>query len=566
MLFLFGRSMKNRIKPFIGLLLIAMGILLIGLSPYIRLRFDLSEEKKFTLSASSIESLRQQDAPIRIKVFLVGDKLPAGFKRMEKALDELLLDLKSTSSQGIEIEKIDVYEAYPDASVRQKIIFELDSLGIPPTNVVNNEDGKQVQQLVFPGVLIEKGDAQIGVLLLKGNKLSSPQEMLNQSVEGMEYEIMQGIASISQQDRKKIGFFLDYSHVPAIKQIDLISSLKKRYDLYPVDLSASPTLDGLDAICVIQPDRKFSEADQYKIDQFLVKGGKAVFLLDGIRVDTVANQGLVATPIDLGLQNLLFRYGIRLNSDLVKDAQLSGTIPLAVGNFGNKPSIELMPWPAFPLLQGNPISVITRNLDAVYGHFVSSIDTVKGASYLQKTALLKTSPYTQVQQAPATLPFSASGKEFDPKNYVAGSRVIAYLVEGKFVSAFRNRILPFDSLSKSFVATSGNAGGIVVVGDGDVALNGIDLETKSPWGLGFDPFSKHTYANKDFLLNSFHYLLDDGQAMMSRNKTVNLRPLDKVKVKSERVYWQWVNLLIPLGFGIIVSALVIWYRKRKYNH
>ena len=566
MLFLFGRSMKNRIKPFIGLLLIAMGILLIGLSPYIRLRFDLSEEKKFTLSASSIESLRQQDAPIRIKVFLVGDKLPAGFKRMEKALDELLLDLKMNSSQGIEIEKIDVYEAYPDESARQKIIFELDSLGIPPTNVVNNEDGKQVQQLVFPGVLIEKGDAQIGVLLLKGNKLSSPQEMLNQSVEGMEYEIMQGIASISQQDRKKIGFFLDYSHVPAIKQIDLISSLKKRYDLYPVDLSASPTLDGLDAICVIQPDRKFSEADQYKIDQFLVKGGKAVFLLDGIRVDTVANQGLVATPIDLGLQNLLFRYGIRLNSDLVKDAQLSGTIPLAVGNFGNKPSIELMPWPAFPLLQGNPISVITRNLDAVYGHFVSSLDTVKGASYLQKTALLKTSPYTQVQQAPATLPFSASGKEFDPKNYVAGSRVIAYLVEGKFVSAFRNRILPFDSLSKSFVATSGNAGGIVVVGDGDVALNGIDLETKSPWGLGFDPFSKHTYANKDFLLNSFHYLLDDGQAMMSRNKTVNLRPLDKVKVKSERAYWQWLNLLIPLGFGILVSAGVIGYRKRKYHH
>jgi len=565
MLFLFARSMKNWIKPFLGPLLIAMGILLVGLSPYIRWRFDLSEEKKFTIAASSIELIRQQDAPIRIKVFLGGDKLPAGFKRMEKALDELLLDLKMNSSQGIEIEKIDVYEEYPDESARQKIIFQLDSLGIPPTNVVNNEDGKQVQQLVFPGVLIEKGDVQIGVLLLKGNKLSSPQEMLNQSVEGMEYEIMQGIAAIGQQQRKKIGFFLDYSHVPAIKQIDLISSLKKRYDLYPVDLSASPTLDGLDAICVIQPDRKFSEADQYKIDQFLVKGGKAVFLLDGIRVDTVANQGLVATPIDLGLQNLLFRYGIRLNSDLVKDAQLSGTIPLAVGNFGNKSSIELMPWPAFPLLQGNPSSVITRNLDAVYGHFVSSIDTVKGAPNLQKTALLKTSPYTQVQQAPATLPFSASGKEFDPKNYVAGSRVIAYLVEGKFVSAFRNRILPFDSLSKSFVAASGTKGGIVIVGDGDVALNGLDLETKSAWGLGFDPFSKHTYANKDFLLNSFHYLLDDGQAMMARNKTVSLRPLDKVKVKSERVYWQWVNLLIPLGFGIILSACVIWYRKQKFN-
>ncbi|NBW03511.1 MAG: hypothetical protein EBR87_07360, partial [Cytophagia bacterium] len=215
--------MKNWIKPFLGPLLIAMGILLVGLSPYIRLRFDLSEEKKFTIAASSIELIRQQDAPIRIKVFLGGNKLPAGFKRMEKALNELLLDLKSNSSQGIEIEKIDVYEEYPDESARQKIIFQLDSLGIPPTNVVNNEDGKQVQQLVFPGVLIEKGDAQIGVLLLKGNKLSSPQEMLNQSVEGMEYEIVQAIQSLTDGPRKKIGFFLDHSHVPAVRQLDLIA-------------------------------------------------------------------------------------------------------------------------------------------------------------------------------------------------------------------------------------------------------------------------------------------------------------------------------------------------------
>lgn len=566
MLFLFASRMKNRIQPFIGFILLAIGILLVVLSPYVRLRFDLSQDKKFTISESSIEMIRRQDAPIHIKVYLGGSKLPAGFKRMEKALDDLLLDLKSYSSQGIEIEKIDVYAEYPDELERQKMIFSLDSLGIPPTNVVNTEDGKQIQQLVFPGVVIGKGESQIGILLLKGNKLSSPQEMLNQSVEGMEYEIMQGIASLSKRDRKKIGFFLDYSHVPAIKQIDLISSLKKRYDLYPVDLSASPTLDGLDAICVIQPDKKFSEADQYKIDQFLVKGGKALFLLDGIRVDTVVNQGLVATPIELGLQNLLYRYGIRVNSDLVKDAQLSGTIPLAVGNFGNKPSIELMPWPAFPLLQGNPNSVITRNLDAVYGHFVSSLDTVKGASYLKKIALLKTSPYTQVQQAPATLPFSASGKEFDPKNYGAGSRVIAYLLEGKFVSAFRNRILPSDSLSKNFLRESGLAGAMVVAGDGDIALNGIDIQSKSPWGLGFDPFSKHTYANKDFILNSFHYLLDEDQGIMARNKTITLRPLDKVKVKSERSFWQWLNLLVPLGFGVIVSVSVIWFRKRKYNN
>jgi hypothetical protein len=445
------------------------------------------------------------------------------------------------------------------------MVFLLDSLGLPPTNVVNSEDGKQVQQMIFPGIVIEKGDRAQGLLLLKGNQLASPQEVLNQSIEGMEYEIVQAIQSLTDGPRKKIGFFLDHSHVPAVRQLDLIANLRKSYDLYPVDLSASMTLDGLDAICVIQPDVAFSSQDVYKIDQFMVKGGKALFFMEGIRMDTVLKQGLVATPIDLGLGELFFRSGLRLNANLVKDAQLCGAIPLAVGNFGNKPSIELMPWPAFPLMNGNPGSVITRNLDAVYGKFVSSVDTVVGAGSLKKTALLRTSTYTQVQQAPATLPFSASGKEFDPAKYKAGAKVISYLVEGKFASVFRNRPLPADSLQTGFVEQGTKEGGLLLVGDGDVALNEIDPNTKGPMGLGFDPFSKHTFANKDFILNAVHYLLDDQKALLARNKTVTLRPLDKIKMKEEKGFWQWLNLLVPLGFSFLISAGVILYRKRKYN-
>jgi len=529
------------------------------------LRWDISEDKKFTLSESTLTTLQALDAPIRIQVYLGGDGIPGGFKRLEKATMSILADIKSQSPQTIEIEQIDLYSEFPNEQDRERMIFQLDSLGLPPTNIVNKQDGKQVQQLAFPGLVITKGERSVGVLLLKGNQLANPQEVLNQSIEGLEYEIMQGIQSLAETERKKIGFLMDYNHVPAVKQLSLIAALRKRYDLYPVDLGASSTLDGLDAICLIQPDRVFSPSDQYKIDQFIVKGGKGIFFMEGVRTDTIANQGLVSSAVDVGLNALFYRYGLRLNSNWVKDAQLCGAIPLAVGNYGNKANIELMPWPAFPLLRGNPASLITKNLDAVYGRFVSSIDTVAGAMKLKKTPLLQTSTYTQIQQAPATLPFASTGKDFDPAKYKSGTQVIAYLLEGRFSSIFKNRPLPNDSLQKNFVGQTDRSGGIILVGDGDIALNGIDPDTKGPMTLGFDPFSKHTFANVDFILNGFQYLLDDQKALLARSKNIRLRPLDKGKIQSEKGFWQGLNMLLPILFGGLFSLAVVLYRRNKYN-
>lgn len=547
------------------ILWLGLGIALLVASPWLRLRWDISEDKKFTLSESTRTTLEALDAPIRIEVYLGGDGLPGGFKRLEKATLSILSDIKSQSPQTIDIEQVDMYAAYPDEKDRERKIFQLDSLGLPPTNIVNKQDGKQVQQLAFPGLVITKGERSVGVLLLKGDQLANPQEVLNQSIEGLEYEIMQGIQSLAETERKKIGFLMDYNHVPAVKQLSLISALRKRYDLYPVDLGASATLDGLDAICLIQPDRVFSPSDQYKIDQFLVKGGKGIFFMEGVRTDTIANQGLVSTAVDVGLQAMFYRYGLRLNSNWVKDAQLSGAIPLAVGNYGNKPSIELMPWPAFPLLRGNQASLITKNLDAVYGRFVSSIDTVAGAMKLKKTPLLQTSTYTQVQQAPATLPFASTGKDFDPAKYKAGVQVVSYLLEGRFSSIFQNRPLPNDSLQRNFVGQSDQAGGLILVADGDIALNDIDSETKGPMALGFDPFSKHTFANVDFILNGFQYLLDDQKALLARSKNIRLRPLDKGKIQEEKGFWQGLNMLLPILFGGLFSLAVVLYRRNKYN-
>lgn len=551
--------MAKHWKLFSAYYLIGIGILLIAVSPYVRGRLDLSEDGKYTLSESSEIVLNSIDSPILVQVYLGGDDLPGGFKRLKKETLDLLADIKSVSSANIDVQLIDVYDEYPTEEARAALTRQLDSLGIPPTNLVHKENGKQVQQLVFPGLVISKGALRTGVLLLKGNKLASPDQIINQSIEGLEYEIVQGIQTLLPQERKKIGFFVEYSSTSAIAQIDLVNALKRKYDLFPVDLAASPTLDGLDAICVLNPTREFSESDAYKIDQFIVKGGKALFLVDGVKIDTLENQGLAISQRKTGLENILFHYGLRINANLVKDAQLSGMIPLKVGNMGNKPNIQLMPWPAFPLLNGNPTNLITKNLDAVYGRFASTIDTISGVS-LRKTALLRTSQYTQLSKAPALLSFSSAGKDFDPAAYNAGVQTTAYVVEGKFESAFKN--LTQDT---SFVASSGKESAIIVVGDGDVALNGVDYQSRQALPLGFDPFMKTTFANKDFLLNAFTYLIEENSPLLARSKSIQLRPLDKAKIQADGPFYQVINIAVPLLFATLLSLGVVFYRKRKYN-
>ena len=546
-------------KRFSAFYLIGIGVLLIAISPFVRGRFDLSEDGKYTLSESSEVILKSIDAPLLVQVYLGGDDLPGGFKRLKKETLDLLADMKSVSSTNIEIQVIDVYDEYPTEEVRATLTRQLDSLGIPPTNLVHKDNGKQVQQLIFPGLVISKGALKTGVLLLKGNKLASPEEIINQSIEGLEFEIVQAIQQLLPQERKKIGFFVEYSATPAIAQMDLVNSLKRKYDLFPVDLAASPTLDGLDAICVLQPTREFSESDAYKIDQFIVKGGKALFLVDGVKIDTLENQGLAISPRKTGLENILFHYGLRLNANLVKDAQNSGMIPLKVGNMGNKSNIQLMPWPAFPLLNGNPTFLITKNLDAIYGRFVSSIDTISGAA-LHKTPLLRSSQYTQVAKAPSLLSFSSAGKDFDPAAYNAGVQTAAYLVEGKFESAFQH--LTQDT---SFVASGSTESAIIVVGDGDIALNGVDYPSQQSLPLGFDPFMKNTFANKDFLLNAFAYLIDDNSPLLARSKSITLRPLDKAKIQADGTFYQVINIAVPLLLATLLSLGVVFYRKRKYN-
>ncbi|MFY7827785.1 MAG: gliding motility-associated ABC transporter substrate-binding protein GldG [Flectobacillus sp.] len=552
--------MKNKIVQFV----IALG-LLIGLNilaNYYFFRLDLTEEGRYTISPATKSLLENLEDDVTIKVYLTGNDIPAGFKRLENAVKETLDEFKIYGGSHINFRFVDLNSEIKDTKLRNQKILEIAQKGIPPTNVVNSEDGKRTQTLLIPGAIITYQDKEIATLLLKGNKMSSPQEILNQSYEGVEYQLASAIKALTLQEKKKIGFFTNYSSLPEVNQLSMIGALKRFYALYPVDLRNSPTLDGLDAICILKPDQAFSEEDKYKIDQFIMNGGKAVFFIDAVKVDSTAREGNLCTINNLNLDDLLFKYGVRLNHNLIKDAQMCAAIPMDIGNFGDKSNIQLVPWQYFPLINTFGKSPIVKNLDAIYTKYVGSLDTVRAVG-IEKTPLLMTSQYTQLLNAPSIMTYNFANKELDASQYKAGVQTIGVLLEGKFESLYKNRILPNDPRAKTFKADGTNSK-IIVCSDGDIPVNDFDQKINAPLPLGFDRFSGNTFANRDFVLNTFDYLLDDNGVIAARNKVVTLRPLDKSALQNEREYWQVINLVIPLVILVLIGFLRNYIRKRKF--
>jgi gliding-associated putative ABC transporter substrate-binding component GldG len=272
-------------------------------------------------------------------------------------------------------------------------------------------------------------------------------------------------------------------------------------------------------------------------------------------------EGTFAQPLELNLDDLLFKYGCRVNQNLVKDLSCA-MIPLNVGNMGDKPQIKPMPWRFFPLINTFGKHPIVRNLDVIYTRFPSTIDTVE-APGIVKTPLLLTSKYTQIRKAPALVAYNEARQQPDPKDYNSGEKEIAVLLEGSFTSLFNNRLLPNDPRAASFIG-KGKPTKLIVVSDGDLIVNDIDYKRGAPLPLGYDRLSEKTFANKDFALYALDYLMDSEGLITARNKQVTLRPLDKLRLKEERTQWQLLNLLGPLAFIGILGGVWQWWRKRKF--
>ncbi|HMG91796.1 MAG TPA: gliding motility-associated ABC transporter substrate-binding protein GldG [Chryseolinea sp.] len=524
-------------------------------------RLDLTEEKRYSIKDQTRDILKNLEDDVYVEVFLAGD-LNAEFDRFQKAIAETLEEFRIYSSNKVKYKFTDPAAAMSEKA-RSEFMSELAGKGIQPTNVIDTKDGQRLEKIIFPGVTVAYDGIETGVMLLKGNKAGTPTEEINQSIEGVEYELAHAISKLVNSDRKKVGFVTGHGELDSTNIASFKNDLLEEYDVSTADLSTASELKRYSALIIAKPTRLFSELDKFHLDQYIIGGGKVLYLLDKLdaTMDSASREDYFALPYNLGLDDQLFKYGVRINLDLIQD-RTAGFYPVITGDREGKPEVKLMDWPFFPLLNHYAEHPITRNLDAVVVKFVSSVDTVK-AEGIKKIPLLMTSQYSRAIVAPVKVSVNDLRRNITDESFSSSFIPVAYLLEGRFTSLYKNRFIPEGALQKNFKEVDLPAK-IIVIADGDIIRNDVNTRKSQVMPLGFDPATNYTFANRDFLLNCLAHLTSENGLIQARTKQVKIRPLDKQKIKSERLKWQMINLVLPLVLLVIYGISRFYWRKRKF--
>jgi gliding-associated putative ABC transporter substrate-binding component GldG len=539
-------------------------------------RIDLTQEKRYTLSAPTKKLLRELSDQVTVTVLLEGE-MPAGFRRLSNSAKELLQEFKETGKANIQYR----FQRPGMDPADTTGAFSMDSLmrmGLKPTNVrVKAKEGEgEEQRYLFPGALVTYHDRVIPVDFLQSSKVTDgdPFSTLNNAEALLEYKLAHAIQKITAETVPAVGYLLGNGEPMTFNVYDLIEgALKPNYGFGFIPIDSVPVIPlQFNAIVIMKPTKRFTDAQKLKIDQYIMHGGKVIWLLDKLdaSLDSLMRKqsDFVAFDFGLNLDDLLFRYGVRINPDLVQDLQCD-RLPLVVGSIGDKPQTELQSWPYFPLLGSYSGHPIAKNMDLVLSMFPNSIDTVK-ATGVQKTVLLASSANSRSLSTPAIVSLNSLKTEEDARTFNKVNIPVAVLLEGRFSSLFTNRLsqASMDTLAglykQPFRAAPAQDNKMIVIADGDIATN-VVLKSQGPLTMGYNQFTNYQYANKDFILNSIEYLVNPSGILETRAKDYTLRLLDPEKVAAEKTQWQLINIAVPvllvILFGFIYQAL----RKRKYQ-
>jgi ABC-2 type transport system permease protein len=534
---------------------LALVVLINLLASLFFFRIDLTEEKRHSIKPVTREMLGQLEDVVYIEVYLDGD-LNAEFKRLRNSIHEILEEFRIYSNGKVQYKFTNPMTALSQKA-QAEFLQELASKGIQVLPIIETNEGERVEKRVVPGALISYDGNEKGVMLFKQNIAASSQEVINQSIEGLEYELAGTIHALNTTDRKKITFLSGHGELDSLQTASLRAALRDQYDV-----TESDSVGG-DIVIIAQPKHKFSEIDKLKIDQYLMAGGNLMMFIDQMHasMDSASMDNNFAFPYETGLQDQLFRYGVRVNFDLMQDA-FAAQYPVVVSDVGGQPQIVPMEWPFFPLIHRYTNHAITKNMDASLTRFVSSIDSVR-ADGVKKTPLFTTSEYSRKLSAPVKVTVNDL-RNLTQADFNGGMVPIAWLLEGTFTSLYKNRFLP-DGVSKDGFRESGN-GKLVIVGDGDFVRNDINPRNGMPQELGKDPISGRVFANERVVANMVAYLTNQGGLITTRNKEIEARPLEKEKVKNERIKWQVINLALPMVIIIIFGIVLSWLRRRTYSN
>ncbi|MHB9056006.1 MAG: gliding motility-associated ABC transporter substrate-binding protein GldG [Paludibacteraceae bacterium] len=559
--------MKSVSKSSVFILLVML--LLIGLSSFFFFRIDLTSDKRYSISYQTKNLMKSVQSPLQVTIYLTGD-LNSGFLRLKKSTKEMLEELNAYTNGKINIRYKNPSESVSDKNPEQQYL-ELEKRGITATSVYDKDkEGKSIQKILFPWAELSYKGKTIPVNLLKNDPTLSGEENLNISIENLEFELTDAIRRLTNTTVEKIAFLEGHGELSEMETYDASKSLSRYFQ---IDRGAIGTnknmLDDYKTVIIAKPTEPFNEKDKFVLDQYLMRGGTLLWLVDGVKISEQALAQLGQTPAmpyDLNLNDMLFRYGVRINPTLVQDVQ-STLIPVNVAPKGQQPQFQPMPWVFSPLLLTSTNHVITKNLPPVKAQFASSIDLVGNDKAINKSLLLASSGRTHLLQTPADISLSNLPDIRDKNYYNIAYVPVGVSLEGTFQSVFANRITPPEIINPASIKKSSVPTRQIIIADGDIIRNDIQHSGDSVKALplGLDRYTNQQFGNKDLIVNSILYLTDKKGWMKLRSRTIPLRLLNKDITTSKRTTWQIINVVLPLILLILIGIIYIRIRKIKYS-
>lgn len=558
----FIRSLKILALSLLGLILVNV------VSSYFYQRFDLTEEKRYTLTPSTRDLLSHLSTNIDMEVYLEGRDLPAGIKVLRNETRELLQEFRTHSNGRLSYHFFDI-NSIKDQKKREDFETELVKKGLRPTNLEVKSQNGYSERLVFPGAILKANGREIPVQILENQFSAGAQGSLNNSISFLEYKTANAIDKLVRPHPPKVAFLQGHGE-PGIERLQgfLEALSAQNFLVDKVELDKDKLLNsGIDVLIIDKPQTALREQEKFLIDQYIMAGGKTIWMLDNIICDLDSFKlapNIFAVPRDLNLDDLLFRYGVRTEHNLVLDLYCN-QIPI-MESVGGNPQPKLYPWVFYPISITRKNHPIVKNLDPVAFRFCSSLDTL-GNPGVKKTVLLYSSMYTRLQPTPFEIFLEGAKQRPNPYLFNQKDIALAVLLEGNFTSLYKNQftsdLQQLLAMQQSPFRSESVSNKMIVIGDGDIALNDLDANGV-PLALGYDKYSRQLFANKDFLLNCVEYLVDDHNLIEARNREVRMRLLDKARVLRSKGLWQVLTFGVPLLLITVFGLAYTARRRRKY--
>lgn len=566
-------AMKKNLKKqnIIQLIIALVIILLVGyISSNTYFRLDLTADKRYTLSDVTVEILDSLEDVLYIEIYLDGE-MPIGFQRMQKSIHELMDEFRVIAGSNIQYQFINPSKS-SDQSKRNALYQDLYGRGLDPTNVKDrDEEGGLAEKILFPGAIITYQEKETPINFLINNPGLSAEVNLNNSIQSLEYECIDAIRKITDKQRKKIAFIEGQGELDEFYTGDITRALNEYYEIDRVTIKEYINiLDPYDVVIIAGPAEQYTEKSKFIVDQYIMNGGKVLWFVESVTMsmDSLSTGGATfALMNDVNLGDQLFKYGVRVNPNVIQDVQCA-VIPVNTAIAGTQPKFAPAPWLYFPLLVAPDNNPITKNLNMIKSEFPSVIDTVGNNPDVKKKIILSSSFNSRVLNIPLLVSLRQVNEKLDPLSFNQPNNPVAVILEGQFESVFKNRLVDKYTAGTELVyKEKSDATKMIVVSDADIIKNDVRQRADgifiSP--LGYDRYTKQTYGNKEFVMNAVHYLVDESGILDIRSREFKLRLLDKSKVLEERTKWQVINTILPIVFILIFAFIIAYIRKRKYT-